>query len=72
MAGVEVSFAVTAGGGTLSAATDTTNANGRARTWLTLGSELGTNMVEATVEGLEPVTFIATGQESPFARLFVF
>ena len=70
IAGVDVSFAVTAGGGTLSAATATTNATGRARTWLTLGSELGTNTVEATVEGLEPVTFTSTGQESPLADFF--
>ena len=65
MAGVDVSFAVTAGGGTLSSDTATTNANGRARTWLTLGSELGPNTVSATVAGLEPVTFTATGQEPP-------
>ena len=70
MAGVVVSFAVTAGGGTLSSTTATTNANGRARTWLTLGSDAGTNTVSATVEGLEPMTFTATGQESPFASLF--
>ena len=70
MARVVVSFAVTAGGGTLSAATATTNVNGRARTWLTLGSEPGTNTVEATVEGLEPVTFTATGEESPLADFF--
>ena len=70
MAGVDVSFRVTAGGGTLPATTATTDANGRARTWLTLGSEPGPNTVEATVEGLESVTFTATGQESPFASLF--
>ena len=70
MAGVVVSFAVTAGGGTLSAATATTDANGRAATRLTLGSDAGTNTVSATVEGLEPVTFTATGQKSPFASLF--
>ena len=70
MAGVNVSFTVPAGGGTLSSATATTNADGRARTWLTLGSEFGTNTVEATVEGLEPVTFTAIGQESPLASLF--
>ena len=70
MAGVVVSFAVTAGGGTLSSATATTDANGRARTWLTLGSDLGTNMVSATVEGLASVTFTATGQEDPLASLF--
>ena len=70
IAGVVVSFSVTAGGGTLSSTTATTDVNGRARTWLTLGSELGTNSVEATVEGLVPVTFTATGQKSPLASLF--
>ena len=79
-AGAVVTFSVTAGGGTLSAATVTTDANGRAATRLTLGSQPGTNTVEATVEGLEPETFTATavvqtphsltkisgdGQESP-------
>ena len=70
LAGVDVSFAVTAGEGTLSAATAITDANGRARTWLTLGSESGTNTVEATVEGLEPVTFTATGKKSALTGLF--
>ena len=70
MAGVNVSFSVTAGEGTLLSAMATTNANGHARTWLTLGSELGTNRVEAAVEGLESVTFTATGQESPLVGLF--
>ena len=70
MAGVVVTFSVTAGGGTLSSATATTEANGRAATRLTLGSEPGTNTVEATVEGLEPVTFTAIGQESPVVGLF--
>ena len=66
MAGVDVSFAVTAGGGTLSSATATTDANGRAATRLRLGSELGTNTVEATVAELNTVvTFTATGQEPP-------
>ena len=70
MAGVAVAFAVTAGGGTMSATTETTNADGYARTWLTLGSELGTNTVMATVAGLESVTFTSTGQASPLANLF--
>ena len=66
MAGVDISFAVTAGGGTLSSATATTDANGRAATRLRLGSELGTNTVEATVAELNTVvTFTATGQEPP-------
>ena len=70
IAGVVVSFAVTAGGGTLAAVTDTTDANGRAATRLTLGSELGTNAVSATVEGLASVSFTATGEEDPLASLF--
>ena len=69
MAGVVVSFAVTAGGGTLSAATTTTDANGRAASRLTLGSQPGTNTVLATVEGLESVTFTATGQEDPLVSI---
>ena len=70
IAGAVVTFSVIAGGGILSATTATTDANGHARTWLTLGSEMGTNTVEATGEGLEPVTFTATGRESPLASLF--
>ena len=63
IAGAVVTFSVTAGGGTLSTSTATTDANGRARSTLTLGSEPGANTVSATVEGLEPVTFTATAVE---------
>ena len=59
-AGAVVTFSVTAGGGTLSATTDTTDADGRAATRLTLGSDEETNTVTATVEGLAAVTFTAT------------
>ena len=62
-AGAVVTFSVTAGGGTLAATTATTDASGRARTTLTLGSELGTNTVAATVAGLGTVTFTATATE---------
>ena len=61
-AGAVVTFSVTAGGGTLSAATVTTDANGRARSTLTLGSNPGTNTVAAAVEGLGTETFTAIGQ----------
>ena len=63
IAGAVVTFSVTAGGGALSSTTATTDANGRARSTLTLGSEPGTNTVAATVAGLEPVTFAATAIE---------
>ena len=61
LAGVTVTFSVTAGGGTLSAGTATTDADGRAATTLTLGAQPGTNTVEAIVDRLEPVIFTATG-----------
>ena len=64
--GVPVAFAVTAGGGRLSASTDTTDANGQAAITLTLGSDPGMNTVEVTVPGLEPVTIAAIGQAVPF------
>ena len=65
LAGATVTFAVTAGGGTLSVTTATTDADGRAATTLTLGRQPGTNTVEATVAGLEPVTFGAAGLAVP-------
>ena len=68
LAGAAVSFSVAAGGGTLTATTATTNANGRAATTLRLGSTPGDNTVEATVAGLDAgVTFSATGQETDLA-----
>ncbi len=61
--GVPVAFAVTAGGGKSSVSTDTTDANGRAQTTLTLGSHPGTNAVEVTIDGFEPaVIFTAVGK----------
>ena len=63
--GVQVTFAVTAGGGTLSATTYTTDAKGRAASTLVLGSQPGTNTVLARVAKLNPVSFIATGQAIP-------
>lgn len=58
--GVVVTFAITSGGGTLTGAVDTTDAEGIATvgSW-TLGKELGENTLTATVEGLDPVVFKA-------------
>ena len=53
--GTTVTFAVTAGGGTLTATTPTTDANGQAQTTLTLGSMLGTNTVQARVQGIDQI-----------------
>ena len=61
LSGVTVTFAVTGGGGTLSATSVTTGATGRAESTLTLGSTAGTNTVTATVSGITAITFTATG-----------
>ena len=69
MAGVAVTFVVSAGGGTLTGGAATTNAQGvaTAGTW-TLGTAAGQNVVTATVGSLTPVQFIATAQpRSPAA-----
>jgi adhesin/invasin len=59
---VRVSFAVVAGGGSITGATATTGASGVAAvgSW-TLGTVAGSNQLRATVTGLTPVTFTATG-----------
>ena len=55
--GVPVTFSVTAGGGSLSETSATTDRDGRASTTLTLGSRVGINSVQARVSGVDPVTF---------------
>ena len=57
LTGHSVTFSVTAGGGSLSETSATTNANGRAQTTLTLGSAPGVNSVQASVSGVDSVTF---------------
>ena len=64
-AGATVTFAVTAGGGTLSVTRATTDAQGRASTILTLGRTPGANSVRVTVSGLDPMTFTALGVAVP-------
>ena len=65
--GISVTFAVTAGGGTLSTTITRTDENGRAQSILTLGPNLGTNTVRVSAAGIEsPVTFYAiSNTESP-------
>ncbi len=60
--GTIVQFAVTAGGGSLGQAADTTDATGTASpgSW-TLGASAGTNHFTATVSGLPPLQFTAIG-----------
>ena len=59
VSGATVAFSVTAGGGSVSPTSATTNASGRAQTVLTLGEEIGNNTVSGRVTGLTGVTFRA-------------
>lgn len=59
--GTPVAWAVSAGGGSLSPTTATTNAAGEAKSAWTLGATAGANVATATVQGLSPVRFTATG-----------
>ena len=69
-AGVPVTFAVTAGGGTLSATNTTTDVNGRAETTLTLGNTAGTNTVRISVQGIsQTITFTATATATPVVKV---
>ena len=66
LSGVTVTFAVTSGGGTLSVASATTDADGIAQSTLTLGPNDGANTVTVAVSGIqEPVTFTATAVSTP-------
>src|SRR6185503_3178865 len=64
VAGVSITFVVASGGGSVTGASQTTDANGVATvgSW-TLGSTVGANSLTATSTGLagSPVTFTATG-----------
>ena len=65
MAGVTVTFAVSGGGGSLSDTSVDTDPNGLAQSTLTLGSEPGTNTVEASVEGLSQMAVFSAEASLP-------
>ena len=63
--GVTVQFEVVTGGGTLTANTAVTDANGNADASWTLGNATGAQTVRASVAGVDPVTFTATSTGDP-------
>lgn len=67
--GVIVTFAVSAGGGSLTVVTDTSDANGEVSTAWTLGSPLGTQSITASAAGLipAPLTISANSLAGPTA-----
>ena len=60
--GVAVTWSLTAGGGSVSPTTRTSDAGGIAKTRRTLGPNAGTQTARATVSGLTPVNFSAISQ----------
>jgi hypothetical protein len=73
VAGVSVAWAVTAGGGSLSASSTATRADGTTDVTWTLGASSGAQTVTATSGGLQgsPVTFTATAAVGPASRLAI-
>ena len=63
--GATVTFVITAGGGSVSAATATTDASGNASTLYTAGSTAGPATIAALAPGATPVTFSATITAAP-------
>jgi adhesin/invasin len=73
VAGVAVAWAVTAGGGSLSASSSVTRADGTTEVTWTLGAAPGAQTATATSAGLQgsPVTFTATAAVGPASRLAI-
>jgi len=72
VSGAAVTFAVTSGGGSVSGASQSTNASGIATvaSW-TLGGTAGSNTMTATVGALPAATFTATGTPGPAANVAI-
>src|SRR5205085_1829945 len=66
---IAVTFAVTGGGGTITATSVATDSSGRAQTTLTVGNMAGANTVTATRAGLtgSPITFTAAARWVTYA-----
>src|SRR5690606_25844941 len=69
VSGVQVTWAVTAGGGTLNTLSSTTDGRGRSQVTWTIGPRVGPNAATATVAGLTTATFSASAEPGPPTRL---
>ena len=58
--GINVTWSILQGGGTLAAATTLTDANGNSSNTLTLGPSAGVNIIQATIAGIGSIIFTAT------------
>lgn len=71
VANASVTWSVAAGGGAVSPAVSTTDASGVASTTWTLGTVSGANRLSASVSGVTPTEFTATGQAGPVASIAI-
>lgn len=71
LANSTVSWSVASGGGTVSSASSTTDANGLAAVTWTLGTTAGANSLVASLAGGATVTITATGVAGPAATLTI-
>ncbi len=71
LSGQSVTWQVTAGGGSVTPSSSSTDASGTATAQWTLGGAAGAQTVTATVQGLAPVTFTATATPGAPAELAV-
>ena len=69
--GAAVTWVVTAGGGTVTPATGSTDAAGRASTKWTLGTAAGTNTVQAIVSGVGQAEFSATAAAGTASKILI-
>jgi hypothetical protein len=69
--GVQITFAIASGGGSLSALTVVTNSRGNASTSYTLNTVAGPKVVTATASGIGSVTFNETAVAAAAAKLAI-
>jgi hypothetical protein len=69
--GVQVAFAVSGGGSSLSASSATTDATGRASTLPTLGTAVGQNTISVTAANVPAITVSATGKAGKATKLSI-
>jgi hypothetical protein len=71
MASAQVAFTVQAGGGSVTAGTVATDAQGQAGTTWTIGTTAGANTLRAAVGSVTPLDFTATGTPGPPATMAI-
>ncbi len=65
ISGAVVTFAVTAGNGTLGASSDTSDADGYAQVTFRVGSSVGAQTVAASLPGQNPISFLVNATSAP-------